>query len=136
MKPRLLDLFSGAGGAAAGYQRAGFEVLGFQAGAAALDGEQFTDMKAEAYWACRKYFEDDEISCLNDEETEEQLGTIQYTETNRGKTQIERKEDARDKRGVKSPDRAEALIMAFMPITPRHQQQVYEPPGGYLEQPW
>jgi len=28
MKPRLLDLFSGAGGAAAGYHRAGFEVVG------------------------------------------------------------------------------------------------------------
>jgi DNA (cytosine-5)-methyltransferase 1 len=28
MRPRLLDLFSGAGGAAAGYDRAGFEVVG------------------------------------------------------------------------------------------------------------
>lgn len=28
MKPRLLDLFSGAGGAAVGYARAGFEVVG------------------------------------------------------------------------------------------------------------
>lgn len=28
MKPRLLDLFCGAGGAAAGYHRAGFEVIG------------------------------------------------------------------------------------------------------------
>jgi len=28
MKPRLLDLFSGAGGAAMGYYRAGFEVVG------------------------------------------------------------------------------------------------------------
>lgn len=28
MKPRLLDLFSGAGGAARGYQMAGFYVVG------------------------------------------------------------------------------------------------------------
>lgn len=28
MRPRLLDLFCGAGGAAAGYHRAGFEVVG------------------------------------------------------------------------------------------------------------
>jgi DNA (cytosine-5)-methyltransferase 1 len=28
MKPRLLDLFCGAGGAARGYQRAGFRVTG------------------------------------------------------------------------------------------------------------
>ena len=28
MKPRLLDLFCGAGGAAVGYARAGFEVVG------------------------------------------------------------------------------------------------------------
>ena len=28
MKPRLLDLFCGAGGAAMGYSRAGFEVVG------------------------------------------------------------------------------------------------------------
>jgi DNA (cytosine-5)-methyltransferase 1 len=28
VKPRLLDLFCGAGGAAMGYHRAGFEVVG------------------------------------------------------------------------------------------------------------
>lgn len=32
LKPRLLDLFSGAGGASVGYSRAGFEVVGVDIG--------------------------------------------------------------------------------------------------------
>jgi tRNA/tmRNA/rRNA uracil-C5-methylase (TrmA/RlmC/RlmD family) len=31
MRPRLLDLYAGAGGSAVGYARAGFEVIGVEA---------------------------------------------------------------------------------------------------------
>lgn len=50
MKPRLLDLFAGAGGAARGYQNAGFEVWGVDiAPQPRYCGERFQQMDAFAY---------------------------------------------------------------------------------------
>jgi hypothetical protein len=57
---------------------------------------------------------------LNDLETEAQLSAILSRPTSSGRTEIESKEDAR-KRGQSSPDRAEALVMAFVRIVPREQ---------------
>lgn len=99
---------------------AGFTVFGFNAGSAPIDTAQYLNLKAEAYFQTRKYFQDGLISGLQDDDTEGQLSTIQYRETGRGLTEIESKEDAR-KRGVPSPDRAESLIMAFLRIVPREQ---------------
>lgn len=95
----------------------GFPVYGFNAGARAIDPTQFANQKAEAHFAARGYFEAGLVAGLDDEETEGQLATIRYRETSRGVTEIETKEQ-RNKRGIPgSPDRAEALIMAFMRVT-------------------
>lgn len=52
MKPRLLDLFCGAGGAACGYQRAGFQVTGVDIlPQPHYCGEQFIQGEALAYLA-------------------------------------------------------------------------------------
>lgn len=108
---------------------AGFHVVGFQAGARPRDQEQFENAKSEAYWAVRDFAKGGLICGLQDEETEAQLSSIQYKETYRGKTAIERKEDARA-RGAHSPDRAEGLIQAFMPMIPREVRIEY---GGQYE---
>jgi hypothetical protein len=73
--------------------------------------ERFRDLKAELYWNLRKRFEDGEISGLKDERTVSQLSGILYKDNARGKTEIESKEDMR-KRGARSPDRAEGLVLA------------------------
>lgn len=49
---------------------------------------------------------------LVDERAISQLATIRYSYNARGQLVIESKEDAR-RRGVKSPDRAEAIMLAF-----------------------
>jgi hypothetical protein len=49
---------------------------------------------------------------------------IRVPSTPSGKTEIESKEDAR-KRGQSSPDRAEALVMAFCKIVPQEQTIVF-----------
>jgi DNA (cytosine-5)-methyltransferase 1 len=50
MKPRLLDLFSGAGGSAMGYHRAGFEVVGVDiASQPHYIGDEFAQSDALAY---------------------------------------------------------------------------------------
>ncbi len=92
-----------------------------------MDTERFVNAKAEAYWGLREWMEQGWISGLNDVETEAQLSAILYRPTSSGRTEIESKEEAR-RRGQSSPDRAEALVMAFHKIVPRHQTIVYSAP--------
>jgi hypothetical protein len=65
------------------------------------------------------------IAGLTDEETQAQLAGIRYRHTASGRVEIESKKDAK-KRGQASPDRAEALVMAFTPIVPQHQTFVFD----------
>ena len=107
----------------------GFTVFQFNAGFRPMDTDRFVNSKAEAYWGLREWMELGQICRLNDLETEAQLSAILYRATSSGKTEIESKEDAR-KRGQSSPDRAEALVMAFCRIVPREQRVVY---GEHVE---
>jgi hypothetical protein len=81
-------------------------------------------VKAQAYWGLRERMEQGRVRGLNDEETEAQLSGIFFRETPAGKTQIETKLEAK-KRGMASPDRAEALVMAFARIVPREQTLLF-----------
>lgn len=102
----------------------GYEVYGFKAGMRAMDSERFANIKAEAYWALREYMERGVLRSVDDEDTKAQLSDILYRETPAGRIEIEPKDTAR-KRGAKSPDRAEALVLAFCRIVPREQTVHY-----------
>jgi Terminase large subunit, T4likevirus-type, N-terminal len=107
--------------------QSGFPVYGFKAGGEPMDKEQFVNAKAEAYFRLREMYKENYVSHLPgaiDEETEAQLSTIESRELLNGRVMIEPKEDAR-KRGVASPDRAEAEIMAFCRVVPRVQQVTF-----------
>ncbi len=75
-------------------------------------------MKAELYWGLRERFETGQISGTFDERTISQLTAIRYELTPKGQIAIETKEKM-ERRGVKSPDWAEALMLAFAPIKPK-----------------
>lgn len=77
--------------------------------------EKYVNLKAELYWNLRDRFKAGEISGEMDGSTRKQLSTIRYGPNSKGKTEIESKEDMR-KRGVKSPDRAEAIMLAFADV--------------------
>jgi hypothetical protein len=64
------------------------------------------------YWGLRLRAQDGDLAGLTDERTIAQLAGIRYSHNSRGQVVIESKEDAR-KRGVRSPDRAEAVMLAF-----------------------
>lgn len=104
----------------------GFDVRSFKAGAAPLDPEQFLNAKAEAYFRLRDIYKTDYISHAADtvdEDTKAQLVSVEYRELSRGQIQVEPKDDSR-KRGLPSPDRAEAEVMAFCRVIPREQRVV------------
>jgi hypothetical protein len=76
------------------------------------DSEKYSNLKAELYWGLRDRAKSGDISGLLDEKTIGQLAGIRYKHTSRGQVVIESKDEAR-KRGVKSPDRAESMMLAF-----------------------
>lgn len=76
---------------------------------------QFANLKAELFWRLRERFRDGEVSGLTDQATKAQLASILWSVNSRGKTEIESKERARA-RGISSPDRAEALMLALAPV--------------------
>jgi phage terminase large subunit len=114
------------------------EALGYpcnevNVGAATQFPDQFSNLKAQLYWKLRELFQDGAIHGLNDELAISQLASIKWKANLRGLTQIESK-DEMAKRGVRSPDRAEAIMLAFADSTPgilayvrqkaQHQQAV------------
>lgn len=76
--------------------------------------EKYLNLRAELYWALRERFQSGDMRGLTDPVAINQLASLRYTHDARGRVVIEKKDDAR-KRGVKSPDRAEALMLAFAP---------------------
>jgi hypothetical protein len=74
--------------------------------------EKYKNLKAELFWGLRLRFEEADVWGLEDRATLSQLASLRYTHDGRGRVEIESKADAQ-KRGVKSPDRAEAVMLAF-----------------------
>jgi len=81
----------------------------------AADRERFANARAEWWWGLRSRFESGDIDIDGDEELVEQLANIKYKVNSRGQILIESKDDMK-KRGRKSPDRGDALMLAFAKI--------------------
>lgn len=73
---------------------------------------KYGNLRAELFWTFREWVAEGMLSGLTDQRALSQLAGIRYLHDNRGRIVIEKKDDAR-KRGVKSPDRAEAIALAF-----------------------
>lgn len=99
----------------------GGRVVDVNVGSAPTNPERFANYKAELYWALRLRAEAGELAGLTDETAVGQLAGIRYAQDARGRVVIESKDEAA-KRGVPSPDRAEAIMLCYAPAKPRRQQ--------------
>jgi Phage terminase large subunit len=79
--------------------------------------ERFGNLKAELYWALRERLEQGDLAGLVDRTTIGQLSGLRYDHDGRGRVRVESKADAL-RRGMKSPDRAEALMLCCAPADP------------------
>ncbi|MFI8709952.1 DEAD/DEAH box helicase family protein [Bacillus sp. NPDC077411] len=68
----------------------------------------------------------EEVSLPDDEDLIAQLSVRKYQITSDGRIKIEPKKAMKD-RGLKSPDRAEAVVMAFAPFYPRKRDRSVRP---------
>ena len=72
-------------------------------------------MRAQLWWHVRFLFETGQIDIdPEDDDTAAELASIRYFRTSNGKIQIEAKKEA-IARGVPSPNRADAVMLAFAP---------------------
>lgn len=99
----------------------GHDVVDMQAGAGANDSDHFLNARAEWAWGIRTRMEDGDLDLdPDDDDLAAQLGALRYKFTSRGQIQIESKDEMR-KRGLPSPDRADALMLTAGAVAPVDQ---------------
>lgn len=74
--------------------------------------DRYRNLRAELWYTCRDWFEPMDASIPDDDELISQLIAVKYKYASNGKLQIESK-DEMDKRGLESPDVADALMLTF-----------------------
>jgi hypothetical protein len=91
----------------------GHSVGEIRGGKTATEPDDFINARSEWYWHLRERFERGDIDIdPNDDQLAKQLGDIKWKLTSKGQIAVETKDEMR-KRGVSSPDRADALAYAF-----------------------
>ncbi len=88
-------------------------VHGVQFGGKARQSGRFANKRAELFWELRRLFNDNLIAIPRDEELISQLLGLRYDVTSAGQVKMESKSSLR-RRGLRSPDKADALALAFM----------------------
>lgn len=111
-RAKIDEIGIGAGVVDRGVEQ-GFPFEGVNVGCAAKDTEHYINLRAELYWLLRERFESGEVDLdADDEDTAGELVELKYQRMSNGKIKIESK-DEMAKRGVPSPNRAEAVMLAF-----------------------
>jgi hypothetical protein len=90
-------------------------VKGANVAVKASNSEQFLNARAEIFDGLRVRFESGRISIPEDRELIGQLAALRYSFTSSGQMKLEGKDELR-RRGLPSPDRADALALAFASI--------------------
>lgn len=88
------------------------KVVEMRGGMKASDPERYANLRSEWYWTLRQRLDpasDSPIALPDDENLKWQLTSIKFGLTSKGQVKIESKDDMR-KRGVKSPDDADAVM--------------------------
>ena len=78
----------------------------------ASKSEQFANLRAELYDGLRERFFSERIQIPNDSDLISQLASVKYSFTSSGQMRIEGKDELRS-RGERSPDLADAVMLAF-----------------------
>ena len=88
-------------------------VIGVEGGGSAYRPAQFADMRAEVFWEVARRLREGQMSLPPDDELAGQLLAQRYDISSAGRIHLESKATLR-RQGVPSPDKADALALAFM----------------------
>jgi phage terminase large subunit len=112
-----------------------YRVVDVNVAAASREPENFANLRHELWWTLRELFRDGEINGPIDDTTMGQLSSVRYKyDSKHARPVVESKEDMK-KRGIRSPDRAEALMLAFT-SPPVKQPPSVAPQGTIQRSDW
>ena len=100
----------------------GFGVRGVNVAHASRQKDIFANLRAEGYWRLRELFAAGDLSIPPDQQLMGELAALQYSFDSQGRLLMEPKDELR-KRGLPSPDRADALMLAF--VTPVSRPRIW-----------
>ncbi|MBQ7262742.1 MAG: hypothetical protein IJR14_03375 [Synergistaceae bacterium] len=95
----------------------GFDRVGVNVSERARDVERFADLRAELWWGLRERLDPekgDGIALPRDDGLLSELASVRYKITGRGQVRVEPKDEMRKRLG-RSPDLADAVVLAFAP---------------------
>ena len=75
-------------------------------------GHHYLNLRAELWYKAKGWLEGRDVRLPNDDVLKAELTTVRYTFTSSGRVKIESKAELK-RRGVKSPDSADALVLTF-----------------------
>jgi len=93
----------------------GLPAVGVWVGDRPRDPERFTMLRDEIAWGLRERLREGEMSGLTDSRTMAQLSALKYSFDSRGRIRVESK-DEMSRRGLPSPDRADAVVLAYAAV--------------------
>lgn len=91
----------------------GYPVKGINVARRAGQERIFANLRAEGYWRLKELFASGEIAIPNDHQLMGELAALRYSYDSQGRVLMESKEAMRH-RGLPSPDKADALMLAFL----------------------
>ena len=91
----------------------GFNVRGINVARRARQEAIFTNTRSEGYWKLRELFASRQIKIPRDNQLMGELAALRYNYDSQGRIYLESKEAMRG-RGLPSPDKADALMLAFV----------------------
>lgn len=102
----------------------GLPVKGVNVGESPAGKDKFMRLRDELWWRAREWFDGRDVSMPQDDKLAGQLCSVKYDLTSSGKLKVEGKDEMK-KRGLKSPDEADAFVLTFAGGTRRVADQRY-----------
>jgi hypothetical protein len=93
----------------------GLPVIGINVSESPAIGEKFSRLRDELWWKGREWFEEMNCRLPDDETLMGELATVRYAIKSDGKIKVESKDEMK-KRGLPSPDVADAFILTFAEV--------------------
>lgn len=114
--PAVVDVIGIGSGVVDRLAQRRINVIPHNASEQAIEPHRFVNRRAEVFWHFKEMCEEGGIDLPDEKEDDElisQLGTIRWGSDGRGRIKIESKDEMK-KRGLPSPDKADAAVMSAM----------------------
>jgi hypothetical protein len=108
----LVDSIGMGAGVLDRLKEAGLPVYGVNVGESSSADDKFVRLRDELWWRAREWFDKKDCRIPDDDGLMGELSAVKYDFTSAGKIHIESKDEMK-KRGLKSPDLADAFCLTF-----------------------